>query len=294
MPKYSAGFLPTTQNAINNYLGLEVPPGPKFIPQYVMINFQKGGTLPFCLFLMYYFDNFSAPAHIYTAAHGSYGLVWLGKHFMFPDNKYNQKQTFMSCLCGFMLVLGKYWLAPYLLISRTAPEPSLPRCLAALVLYVLGVVLMMVADCYKYAQLKLMKASAASAPSAPYPVGPLPNTISPRSASGLRQRARSPSREAPASPTTPALHGHSSGGLISDGPFALVRHPNYTGEMMIYAAFALLVPHWIPWVVLAWVWLQLFLPNMLLKEASMSRHAGWDAYYNRTGMVLPPLSALWS
>ena len=76
-------------------------------------------------------------------------------------------------------------------------------------------------------------------------------------------------------------------GLITDGLFGLVRHPNYLGEMMLYASFALIVQHWLPWLVLAWVWTTVFLPNMLRKEARMSRHPGWEAYRARTGMLLP-------
>ncbi len=78
-------------------------------------------------------------------------------------------------------------------------------------------------------------------------------------------------------------------GLITTGFFARVRHPNYLGEMMLYGAYALLVRHWAAWAVLAWVWLQVFLPNMKMKEASMSRYPEWDAYVARTGMLLPRL-----
>ena len=78
-------------------------------------------------------------------------------------------------------------------------------------------------------------------------------------------------------------------GLITTGMFARVRHPNYLGEMMIYGAFALLVWHWLPAVVLAWVWIGLFLVNMVHKEASMSRYPEWSAYRARTGWVLPRL-----
>lgn len=78
-------------------------------------------------------------------------------------------------------------------------------------------------------------------------------------------------------------------GLITSGFFARVRHPNYLGEMMLYAAFALLVRHWLPWAVLAWVWLGVFVPNMVAKEASMSRYPEWPAYVRRTGMLLPRL-----
>ena len=78
-------------------------------------------------------------------------------------------------------------------------------------------------------------------------------------------------------------------GLITTGFFARVRHPNYLGEMVLYGAFALVAGHWIPWVILAWVWIGLFLPNMLGKEASMSRYPEWAAYKARTGMLLPRL-----
>ena len=47
-------------------------------------------------------------------------------------------------------------------------------------------------------------------------------------------------------------------GLITDGMFRHVRHPNYLGEMLIYGSFALLVWHWLPFLVLAWVWLGVF------------------------------------
>ena len=66
-----------------------------------------------------------------------------------------------------------------------------------------------------------------------------------------------------------------------------IRHPNYTGEMMIYGGLALLVWHWIRFVVLAWVWIGLFLTNMVMKEASMSRYPEWAAYKKRTKWVIP-------
>ena len=76
-------------------------------------------------------------------------------------------------------------------------------------------------------------------------------------------------------------------GLITDGMFRYIRHPNYTGEMMIYGGLALLVWHWLPFVVVAWVWGGLFTANMLAKEASMSRYPEWAAYKKRTKWVIP-------
>lgn len=78
-------------------------------------------------------------------------------------------------------------------------------------------------------------------------------------------------------------------GLITDGMFRYIRHPNYLGEMMIYGTYALLVWHWIPVVILAWIWIGIFSVNMVLKEASMSRYPDWADYKRRSGWLLPGL-----
>ena len=78
-------------------------------------------------------------------------------------------------------------------------------------------------------------------------------------------------------------------GLITTGMFRYIRHPNYLGEMMIYGSYALLVWHWLPVVILAWIWIGIFAVNMVLKEASMSRYPEWAAYKRRTGWLLPGL-----
>lgn len=78
-------------------------------------------------------------------------------------------------------------------------------------------------------------------------------------------------------------------GLITDGMFRFVRHPNYLGEIMIYGSFALMVWHWLPVVVLAWVWLGLFAVNMAMKEASMSRYPQWAEYKRRSWWLIPGL-----
>jgi len=76
-------------------------------------------------------------------------------------------------------------------------------------------------------------------------------------------------------------------GLITDGVFTYSRNPNYLGEIMIYASYALLVSHWAGWVVVLWCWFGVFLPRMLLKDASISRHDGWQEYKERSGMLIP-------
>ena len=76
-------------------------------------------------------------------------------------------------------------------------------------------------------------------------------------------------------------------GLITDGMFQYIRHPNYLGEMMIYGSFALLAWHWIPVVVLAYFWGTMFVTNMAMKEASMSRYPEWAEYKKRSWWLVP-------
>jgi len=194
--------------------------------------------MPMCIFLMQYYDNWSPACLCYTAMHGSYGLLWLLKHFTFRDPKWDVKTTVMGSINSFLTVLGPYWIAAYLLMSKAVEEPSMPWCAFCVVMYVLGVTMMMVADAHKHFVLRAKR------------------------------------------------------GLITDGLFTYIRHPNYTGEMLLYGSFAALVGHPVPWLVLAWVWGMIFFPNMLAKEASMSRYPEWAGYYARSGMLLPPLSSL--
>ena len=76
-------------------------------------------------------------------------------------------------------------------------------------------------------------------------------------------------------------------GLITDGMHRYVRHPNYLGEILIYASFALMVWHWLPVLVLVWVWVGLFAVNMIKKEVSLSRYPGWKEYKKRSKWLLP-------
>jgi protein-S-isoprenylcysteine O-methyltransferase Ste14 len=76
-------------------------------------------------------------------------------------------------------------------------------------------------------------------------------------------------------------------GLITTGMFKYIRHPNYLGEMMVYASFALLAWHWIPAIVLAYIWGTLFSANMAKKEARMSRHPEWAEYKRKSWWLVP-------
>lgn len=61
-----------------------------------VINFQKGGTFPFYLLLVWVYQNTSTPVLVYVALQGSYGLAWLMKDLAFPDKSWQIKITIMG------------------------------------------------------------------------------------------------------------------------------------------------------------------------------------------------------
>lgn len=78
-------------------------------------------------------------------------------------------------------------------------------------------------------------------------------------------------------------------GLITEGFFARCRNTNYLGEILIYTGFALLAQHWLPFAILGGFIAALFVPNMLKKDKSLSRHPEFEEYKASSGLVLPKL-----
>jgi len=76
-------------------------------------------------------------------------------------------------------------------------------------------------------------------------------------------------------------------GLIQDGLWARVRNPNYFGELLIYAGFSSLAMHWAPFVALAIFVGAVWIPNMVKKDRSISRHAGFAEYKKRSKLFIP-------
>ena len=75
--------------------------------------------------------------------------------------------------------------------------------------------------------------------------------------------------------------------LITEGFFSICRNPNYLGEALTYLSFAMVAMHWIPYLILAAIFIAIFVPNMRRKDASLSRYPGFEAYRARTGLLLP-------
>ncbi|KDO26811.1 hypothetical protein SPRG_08101 [Saprolegnia parasitica CBS 223.65] len=132
---------------LKNYLMLDCLGGPRPLQLRYVVNLQKGGTFPVMLCLMYYFDNWSMAACLYTANHGSYGLVWLLKDLILPDKAWTPYITIPSTIVTALVLVG-YWGAGYIVIAhRVDVAPGL-TCLCT-TMNILGTVLMIGADTQK-------------------------------------------------------------------------------------------------------------------------------------------------
>ncbi|MEX0268324.1 DUF1295 domain-containing protein [Leptolyngbyaceae cyanobacterium UHCC 1019] len=116
------------------------------------INWHKGLTAIFVLGLMVAYQNFTVGAWVYLALHGTYGILWLVKDRIYPDRQWEQEITIGMGVVTFVL-LGLYWVAPFLLI-RSGVVPPLPLVAGAIACNIIGVFLHYTSDAQKYYTLK--------------------------------------------------------------------------------------------------------------------------------------------
>jgi len=119
------------------------------------VNLHKGMTAPVVLGLMFYFQNFSTSAWVYLGLHGSYGVMWLLKDRIFPDKQWEENVTRFYAIFVFV-VLGFYWIAPFILISNGIVTPS-HLVGISVSLCMIGVMLHFGSDAQKYFTLKYKK-----------------------------------------------------------------------------------------------------------------------------------------
>jgi len=120
-----------------------------------VINLHKGLTAPVVLGLMASYHNASMGPWIYLALHGTYGILWLFKDRLYPDRQWERAVGLPMAVAVF-LMLGLYWLAPFLLISSGAMPPA-PLIAAAVALNILGVFLHYGSDAQKHFTLRYHK-----------------------------------------------------------------------------------------------------------------------------------------
>ncbi|MBL7851438.1 MAG: DUF1295 domain-containing protein [Cyclobacteriaceae bacterium] len=112
------------------------------------INLHKGLTFFVVGFLMYFYDNYSLPALLYLALHGTYGFLWLLKDRWYPDRQWEQSISVPYAFVVFFS-LCLYWAAPVILITQRV-EPPDTVLFAAVLLNVWGVFLHFGSDAQKH------------------------------------------------------------------------------------------------------------------------------------------------
>jgi len=116
------------------------------------INLHKATTFFFILGLMLAYDNFTIGPWVYLALHGTYGFLWLLKDRIYPDRQWEQEIPLWTSVVSFVII-GLYWVAPFLLISSRVEPPS-PLIAIAIFFNILGVFLHYTSDAQKYYTLK--------------------------------------------------------------------------------------------------------------------------------------------
>ena len=118
------------------------------------IDSHKAVTGLFVLALMALYDQWQNPtAWVYLALHGTYGLLWVWKSRVFPDASWEQSATWRFALIAWG-GLTVYWVAPFLLTSRSVQAP--PWYLAlCITMYTFGIFLHYASDMQKHMWLQL-------------------------------------------------------------------------------------------------------------------------------------------
>lgn len=116
------------------------------MPLRYVINFFKGMTGLWVLFLMFYFRSFSLGMWVYLFLHGTYGMAWLWKDVNFPDATFLQKGS-LGSLVTLFIFLSLYWFIPVpLAAGYGVHNPPVIRIILVVVMYLYGLYLMLGSD----------------------------------------------------------------------------------------------------------------------------------------------------
>lgn len=86
---------------------------------------------------------------VYAAIHGSYGILWLLKHFVHPDPSFEVYVSLTAAISGWISLLGPYCFASFAIASRMSVNGQTPgpeRIFIAVSMYCIGLVLMFGTD----------------------------------------------------------------------------------------------------------------------------------------------------
>lgn len=127
------------------------------MPICYQVNFFKGLTFVWVISLMLFFNNKSTAMILYLVLHGSYGICWVIKDFVFPDLRAQKMGTVCSHALLFTLLIF-YWMIPVPLAAGLGDQdPSIVKIGIYSTIYLAGLTLMMGSDYQKYHTLKVRK-----------------------------------------------------------------------------------------------------------------------------------------
>ena len=123
------------------------------IKQKYMIDFAKGITWLLVLFLINYFNQINnLTAWVYFCLHGSYGIMWVLKSYIFPDKTWESRVGIPYALL-ILVGLILYW-APAYIITSTGHQASLNIIVLAICTFTIGVFYHFASDMQKFIFLK--------------------------------------------------------------------------------------------------------------------------------------------
>ena len=131
------------------------------LKQKYFIDSHKGITPLFILGLLIYYNAFNNfIALLYLVLHGTYGLLWITKSYIFPDKQWEQESSFIY---GIFIWIGLslYWISPYIIISQinllpiSEIQPNNIYYSVCIFIYIIGIFLHFTSDMQKYVYLKL-------------------------------------------------------------------------------------------------------------------------------------------
>ena len=123
------------------------------IKQKYIIDFAKGVTWLLVISLIFLYNQTgNITAWIYFCLHGSYGLMWVSKSYIFPDKTWESRVGIPYALL-ILIGLILYW-APAYIITSTSHQASLNIIILAICTFTIGVFYHFVSDMQKFIFLK--------------------------------------------------------------------------------------------------------------------------------------------
>ena len=129
------------------------------LKQKYFIDSHKGITPLFIIGLINHFDKWDDQiALLYLSLHGTYGLLWITKSYIFPDKQWEAKTSIFYGLL-IWVSLSLYWVAPYLIVTEEKfmqifENPSPLYYSICVSIYIVGIFLNFTSDMQKYIYLK--------------------------------------------------------------------------------------------------------------------------------------------